>query len=140
MITRAIENCLRAAEVKHWSKTYWCFDIHSTILKPNYSRTQIATEFYPDAQAVLQYLSKRDDIVCILYTCSYPDKIQQYLRLFEQHNIFFKYVNENPEVTDGNYGYYQDKFYFNVLFDDKAGFEGETDWSIVLGNIQKWKI
>jgi len=131
MITRAIENCLLTATTRNWNKTYWCFDIHSTILKPNYSRLEIATAFYPGAIEVLQYLSAREDIVCILYTCSYPDEIKQYLDLFYQHNINFKYVNENPEVTDGNYGYYQDKFYFNVLFDDKAGFDGETDWLLI---------
>lgn len=128
MITHAIETCLRKAKQKHWDKTYWCFDIHGTILKPNYKRDEISTEFYPGALEVLQRLSKRKDIVCILYTCSYPHEIQQYQALFEQYHIYFKYVNQNPEVTDGGYGYYQDKFYFNVLFDDKAGFDGERDW------------
>lgn len=128
MITHAIETCLRKAKQKNWDKTYWCFDVHGTILKPNYRRDEISTEFYPGALEVLQYLSKRKDIVCILYTCSYPHEIQQYQALFKQYQIHFKYVNQNPEVVDGGYGYYQDKFYFNVLFDDKAGFDGENDW------------
>lgn len=50
---------------------------------------------------------------------------------FRQHNIHFDNVNQNPEVADGAYGYYHEKIYFNVLMDDKAGFNGETDWKPV---------
>ncbi|GHN00595.1 hypothetical protein WSM22_20840 [Cytophagales bacterium WSM2-2] len=128
MITRAIENCLRAVKEKRWTKTYWAFDIHGTILRSNFRRDDIATEFYPGAIEVMQLLSQRKDIVRILYTCSYPNEIEQYLELFRKHDIHFDYVNDNPEVADGGYGYYRDKFYINVLMDDKAGFDGETDW------------
>ena len=68
MITRAIENCLRSAREKGWEKTYWAFDIHGTILKPNFKRDSISTEFYPGAIEVMQLLCKRKDIVRILYT------------------------------------------------------------------------
>jgi hypothetical protein len=128
MITRAIENCLRNAKERGWEKTYWAFDIHGTILKPNYKRDEISREFYPHAIEVMQLLSKRTDIVKILYTCSYPHEIEQYIEYFAKHGIHFDHINKNPEVADGGYGYYNDKFYFNVLMDDKAGFDGETDW------------
>lgn len=128
MITRAIENCLRAAKEREWSKTYWAFDIHGTILRPNFKRDEISKEFYPGAIEVMQFLSKQKNIVKILYTCSYPNEIEQYLNYFKKHDIHFDYINANPEVADGGYGYYQDKFYFNVLMDDKAGFDDETDW------------
>ncbi|MBS1553320.1 MAG: hypothetical protein JSU09_00215 [Bacteroidetes bacterium] len=131
MISKAIENCLHQARIKSWPKTYWAFDIHGTILKPNYKRNEISREFYPHAKEVLQKLNIRKDIVRILYTCSYPHEIKQYLEYFAQHDIYFDYINENPEIADGGYGYYQDKFYFNVLMDDKAGFDGETDWKVI---------
>ena len=131
MITRAIENCLRNAKARLWEKTYWAFDIHGTILKPNYKPNEISREFYPFAIDVLQILDKRKDIVKILYTCSYPIEIEQYVDLFSQHQIYFDHINQNPEVANGGYGYYQDKFYFNVLMDDKAGFDGETDWRAI---------
>ncbi len=132
MITRAIENCLRLAREKNWEKTYWAFDIHGTILKPNYRPNEISREFYPGAKETMQVLSQRMDIVRILYTCSYPHEIAQYLAYFEEHGIRFHHVNENPEVANGGYGYYVDKFYFNVLMDDKAGFDGERDWMEIL--------
>lgn len=140
MITRAIENCLRHAKEKGWDKTYWAFDIHGTILKPNYKHDEISQEFYPYAIETMQLLSKRKDIVKILYTCSYPREIEQYVEYFAKHKIHFDYINQNPEITDGGYGYYKDKFYFNVLMDDKAGFDGKTDWELILKFFENEKI
>lgn len=138
MITRAIENAFRHKKEKRWAKTYWAFDVHGTILKPNHRRDVISTEFYPCAIEVMQMLSKRTDVIRILYTCSYPNEIDQYLELFRNNGIHFHYVNSNPEVADGGYGYYKEKFYFNVLFEDKAGFSGDTDWPDVLRVLQKY--
>ncbi|NOT75066.1 MAG: hypothetical protein HOP08_09075 [Cyclobacteriaceae bacterium] len=137
MITRAIENCVRHAKARGWAKTYWAFDIHGTMLKPTYTANEISKEFYPMAKEVMQLLSKRTDIVRILYTCSYPHEIEQYLEYFTKHDIHFDYVNCNPEVADGAYGYYKDKMYFNVLMDDKAGFDGENDWKEMLELIKE---
>jgi hypothetical protein len=44
-------------------------------------------------------ISKMSDVVIFLYTCSHPHEIEQYLKLFSDNNIHFKYVNENPEVA-----------------------------------------
>lgn len=139
MIVHAIENCLHKAHEKKWSKTYWAFDIHGTILKPTFKKNEISMEFYPHAKEVLQTLSNRQDIVRILYTCSYGHEIEQYLAYFKANQIHFDYVNENPEIADGAYGYYDNKFYFNVLMDDKAGFDGNTDWLHIKETIQKFK-
>jgi hypothetical protein len=137
MIIRAIENCMQHAKVKNWPRTYWAFDVHGTILKPNYIHDEISREFYPYAKEVMQLLSKRDDIVRILYTCSYPIEIEQYIAYFKENDIHFHFINENPEVANGGYGYYVDKFYFNVLMDDKAGFDGESDWKKILDFIKR---
>jgi hypothetical protein len=137
MITKAITNCLSNAKERGWAKTYWAFDIHGTMLKPNYKPNEISREFYPHAIEALQLLAKRKDIVKILYTCSYPHEIIQYIEHFANHGIHFDYINQNPEVADGAYGYYSDKFYFNVLMDDKAGFDGETDWKEILNQLTK---
>lgn len=138
MITRAIENAFAHKKSRGWAKTYWAFDIHGTILKPNFRRDLISTEFYPHAIEVMQSLSKRTDIVRIMYTCSYPHEITQYLKLFSDQDIHFHYVNRNPEVADGGYGFYKEKFYFNVLFEDKAGFSGDEDWELVKEVLKKF--
>ena len=118
---------------RHWDKTFWFFDIHSTILKPNYQYGNTPKDFYPMALETLQLISKLPDICMILYTCSHPHEIDEYLELFKENDIHFKYVNENPEVpTDINgYGNYDKKPYMNVLFEDKAGFNPETEWGEV---------
>jgi hypothetical protein len=116
-------------EERGWDKTYWFIDLHSTVVVPNYAEEGIPTEFYPMAKEVLQILSNRSDICLIMYTCSHPKEIKQYLEFFDGNDIHFEYVNENPEVKTGDdaYGCYDDKPYMNVLFEDKAGFHPE-EW------------
>jgi len=118
---------------RNWDKTYWVFDIHGTILKPNYEYGNIPKEFYPLAKETLQMISEMKDVVMILYTCSHPHEIEQYIEYFKENNIHFDYINENPEITTNleGYGNYDKKPYMNVLFEDKAGFNGDTDWEDV---------
>ncbi|UII23138.1 hypothetical protein [Fulvivirga ligni] len=132
MITRAIVKAFQHAKNKGWDKTYWAFDIHDTIIKPNWSTKEIPTDFYPLAKETLQLITQRDDVVCILYTCSHPHELDNYVNFFKSHDIHFDYVNENPEVESQKYGYYERKPYFNVLFEDKAGFDPLEDWREVL--------
>ena len=130
MIKAAIHNCFIEAIRKKWNKVYWAFDIHGVITLPTYIPGTITKNFYPDAKEVLQLISKRKDICMFLYTCSHPEEIKQYQEFFAEHNINFVYANENPEVATlkGGYGNYEKKPYFNVLFEDKAGFVPLTDW------------
>lgn len=115
---------------KEWYKTYWAFDIHGVIFKPNYNKDLLEAEFYPFAKETLQLLTKRDDIVLIMFTSSYPNEIEFYQKVFKENNINFKYINENPEIkTSESFGYYESKWYFNLLFEDKAGFDAAEDWS-----------
>lgn len=133
-VTRAIKiNHFEYKVKRNWDRTFWGFDIHGTILKPNYQYGNTPDEFYPMAKETLQYLSKLPDVVMFLYTCSHPHEIEEYVKLFESNGIHFKYVNENPEIpTDPKgYGNYDKKPYMNVLFEDKAGFDPETEWSEV---------
>jgi hypothetical protein len=54
-----------------------------------------------------------------------------------QHGIVIDYVNENPECVDTKLATFTDKFYFNVILDDKAGFEGDTDWALVSSELDE---
>lgn len=137
MIIKAIDKAFRVQREKGWERTYWAFDIHETILRPNWEAGVIPTEFYPGALKTLQLITQRNDIIALLYTCSHPHEIEQYLIYFRQHDIHFDYVNENPEVANGGYGCYDRKPYFNVLFEDKTGFDAETDWAQVWQYLQK---
>jgi hypothetical protein len=141
MITKAIKNCFEMAIKRKWDKTYWVFDIHGTLIPPNYEDNNIPTNLYPFAEEAMVEITNRIDICPILYTCSHPHEIEQYLTLFKNKNINFTYINENPEVkTTGSYGNYDRKFYMNVLFEDKAGFDPLTDWEEVLELIKLYKL
>lgn len=139
MITHVISNCIANARLKSWSRIYWAFDIHGTILRPTFERGALSTEFYPYAKEALRLISRQNNIVKILYTCSHPEEVSGYLSFFVRHGIRFDYVNENPEICDGAYGFYGQKFYFNVLFEDKAGFDPLTDWKEVYACLSSLK-
>jgi len=134
-----LKNHFEYKEKRGWDKTYWFFDIHGTILKPNYQYGNIPTEYYPYAKEALQFISQLPDVCMVLYTCSHQHEIDEYIQFFEKEGIRFQYINDNPEViTDVNgYGCYDKKPYINVLFEDKAGFDPETEWLEVLTLMQK---
>ena len=126
-IIKAIDKAFVTKNKRGWDKIYFFFDIHETILYPDYNNTD-PRKFYNHAEDVLKYLSNRTDIELGLYTCSYPNEINSYLTYFSERGIKFKHVNRNLSVDDTKYGFYKEKPYFNVLFEDKAGFDAENDW------------
>jgi len=126
---------------REWYETYWSIDIHGTISIPDFRKTDKSKiDYYPYAKETLQLLSKRDDIKMILSTSSYPHELDIYMNSFKKDNIKFDYINENPEISDskGSFGYYDNKFYFNVMFEDKAGFIPERDWGFVYNTLLEY--
>ena len=141
MMTTWIDKMFKHAFEKKWYKTYWAFDIHGVILKPNYRKNNFEGAFYPWVKETLQLISKRKDIVMIMFTSSYPEEIEYYYKLFSKNYIHFKYINENPDIDSlkGNFGYYDKKFYFNVLFEDKASFDPLIEWKQIYDLMLKYK-
>lgn len=131
MLLDSLKNCIKSAKKKNWNLIYIAIDIHDTIIEGNYSTTELPTNFLANSKEVLQYLSNRKDIVLILYTCSHRREIEKYYELFIDNKIYFRYCNENPEVPDNALGCYTNKLYFNLLLDDKAGFNPNTDWTVL---------
>jgi len=140
-IVKQIKKTFQVSFGKEWYDTYWAFDIHGTIIRPTYNLNKEQIEFYPYAKEALQRISDREDIIMILYTCSYPHEVEKYIEFFEANGIFFQHVNENPGISSnmGNFGFYEDKFYFNVLFEDKAGFQAEEEWEEVYNLMKKYE-
>ena len=137
-----VRKVIRLGQEKQWYETYWAFDVHSTILLPNYDLNKKPSneDFYPYAKELLQLLTEMDHIKLILWTSSYPHEIEDILRLFKRNDIEFDYVGENPEISSdqGNFGYYETKFYFNILFEDKAGFRPEEELEEIYNEIKRW--
>jgi len=116
-----------------WYESFWLFDLHGTIIEPNHRRGNCEVVYYPYAKEVLQILTNRQDIRTIIFTSSYPEELKGYDELFKKDGINFKYLNENPEICEENgmFGYYKLKPYFDVMFEDKAGFNPNTEWELI---------
>jgi len=128
-----IETMFNHAKDKQWYETYHAFDIHGVISKPDYRKDgkDFKINYYPYAKETLQFLTKnRPDMILFIFTSSYKNEIDCYMKQFEKDNIFFKYVNENPEISDakGSFGCYDKKPYFNSYWEDKSGFRPLIDW------------
>lgn len=139
-----IKKMFKHAKKKQWYETYHCFDIHGVISKPDYRKygSEFEINYYPYAKETLQFLSKnRPDMILFLFTSSYQNEIDCYLKQFKKDGIKFKYVNENPEVSEskGSFGCYDKKPYFNTYFEDKSGFIPEKDWKPILKYFKKTK-
>jgi len=104
-----------------WHRLYFAVDIHDTVLKSDYTPGSIGGEFIGVAKSALQYMTERKDICLIAFTSSYNHK--EMLDYFSKQGIHFDYVNDNPECGNTSYGDFTQKFFFNVLLDNRAGFE-----------------
>ena len=125
-----IRRTFEMKKAKNWPEIYWCIDLHGTIIpsgKTESDQTD-AAKFYPGAQEVLEWLSNRKDILIILWTSTPAARIPNVLEWLEDNNIHFDFVNHNNHAKDTPRSDFSKKFYFNVLLDDRAGFEPETDW------------
>jgi hypothetical protein len=133
MILDSINKMFQRSFEKEWYETYWAFDLHGTIIKPSYTESDLRVIYYPYAKECLKILTERKDIIMILWTSSFPAEIEKYIETFEKDGIHFDAINKNPGISsnNGNFGYYEDKFYFNVLFEDKAGFNPDKEWKSV---------
>ena len=128
-IVSCIKNQHEIARSRGWDRMYWAVDLHSTLILPNYEKMKAEdVVYYPHSVETMRLLSSRSDTRLIMYTCSWPAEIDEYKKRFIADGIHFDWVNGNPEVDHTEYGDYSKKPYFNLLLDDKAGFDPHTDW------------
>jgi hypothetical protein len=135
-VREAVNKAFSVARKRGWEYTYWAVDIHETVLVPTYSRVP-SVEFYPFAAEVLKDLTERPDVVLIMYTSSKAEDIAWYRDLCASRGIRFDHVNANLAVPSNDYADFSQKFYFNVLLDDKAGFDPYGDWLQVADALAK---
>ena len=126
MIIRAFQNAFKNAKIRNWDKIYVFVDVHGVLMESNYKGVSVV--IHPECLEPLRRMSNDPFFVLIMWTCSTSDEAAHYFKIFEDLGIKFKYLNDNPEVKNGNgYGDYSKKQYANILIDDKAGFE-VSDW------------
>lgn len=132
MISRAITIAYQEKIKRDWNTLYFAIDLHGTIIK-RYTGEKLIT--YKYAIDVLNELDKASDITLILFSSSYLINLRDFFQYCKQFNVNFKYLNENPECTSTELADFSKKFYFNVLIDDKAGFNPNNDWITVLETV-----
>jgi hypothetical protein len=126
-ILDTIKKEYKRKEAKGWDKVYLFLDLHETVIYPDYNNKE-PIKFYEHAKECLQFLSTIKEIELGFYTCSYPEEIEKYKKYFEEIDIKIIHINKNEDVSDTRYGYYKDKPYFSLVFENKAGFNAENDW------------
>lgn len=132
-IELSILRAYRLKKSRGWDQLYFAVDLHDTITQSTYKRNESKKKvFYSWALETLKFFSSCKLLSLILYTSSYQDYLEEYYRLFKKNKIFFKYLNENPDCPSTKTGDFSKKFYYNVLLDDKAGFNPWKDWKTIL--------
>lgn len=124
-----------------WPNMYWAIDLHDVIIPGTYTKNNDNREFYPHAKEVLKWLSNRKDMRIILFTSSHEDSITDIDSWLLKNHIAFDYFNSNPECANNALCDFSKKFYFDILLEDKAGFDGMEDWLVVkntLIDIGEW--
>lgn len=134
MISKAIKEAFKLKAERNWDTLYFAVDLHGTIIEPG--RLKILTP-YPKTKEALQYLCSFEDIVLILFTSTKQELLEEFYIWCTQNQIRFKYFNTNPECENTHEGDYTQKFYYNVIIDDRAGFDPLTDWDQVISTIRE---
>lgn len=136
-----IINAIKMAEEKKLQRgydyLYWCIDLHGVILTPTYKINNDGATYYPLALETLKILSNIKTNQLILWTSSHKESILDMLAKFRELDIHFNYINNNPHYTITPICDFTNKFYFDILLDDKAGFEGELDWKVIYDYLTK---
>jgi|WetSurMetagenome_2_1015567.scaffolds.fasta_scaffold567747_2 hypothetical protein len=132
MIYKAVINAFAEKIQRKWDMLYFAIDLHGTIIK-KYTKDEIVP--YPYALEALKELCNTPDITLILFTSTYPENLTSFYNWCKENGITFKYLNENKECPNSSTGDFSKKFYYNVLIDDRAGFDPE-EWEDVLNAIR----
>lgn len=138
-IRRAFEKKARNDNWNKWPHLFVAVDLHDVIITGTYHKFNEGATFFPNAIKALKLMSDDPRFCLILYSSSYNEVAQVFMdRVKDEHGIIFKYFNENPECPSNDICDFSSKFYFDLFFDDKAGFEADHDWAEVIFAIKTY--
>lgn len=142
-LTKHIENVFKVYKPKRgWNTIYWLVDVHGCIIPGSWHKAndfRFINEWCP---LVLRWISEQPDQRLILWTSSHTTEAASIIEWLAEVGIHVDYFNHNPEEKDTEYADFSRKPYFNILIDDKAGFDPHTDWQnirAVLIELGLWK-
>jgi hypothetical protein len=121
---------------------YIAIDIHDTIIAGNRTVNNDGKQFYPHAKEVLQNLSKNPVVKLILYSCSHQKPAYDFINWLKENGINIYSYNCNPDFPSTELCDFSQKFFFDIIIDDKGGAEMDKgDWLLIkneLIEINQW--
>lgn len=107
---------------KFW---YWAVDVHDVLFKGDY-KLECELQWLPNAKRALKIISTIPEIKVILYTSTRKEQTQRIVDKIENETGLKVFaINENPDFPNdpGQLCDFEKKFCFDLLLDDKAGFD-----------------
>jgi len=139
MIIKAIERAYKRANEKEWDKIYWAIDLHDTCFESNYMSGKYKL-INDDVIKTLKLIQSCQESILIMWTSAHHEEWPSLWNFFNSNGIQFNYFNFNPEIGNTETGCFEEKFYFNILLDDKAGFDPEIDWKLIKNWLENERI
>lgn len=131
MLVDAIDRAYQVMRERNWDTIYWAIDLHGVCLKSNYEQGGYA--WINDLVLPgLREIAKRPESRIILWSSAHPEEHEDIVDFFSiRHGIPIHGFNDNRYVGNTKTGCFDEKFYFSVLLDDKAGFDAQDDWWMI---------
>lgn len=130
-LLKALKDAYQKMEERNWDTIYWSIDLHGVCLKSNY-RTGGYDWINEKAVEALQLISRRLETKIILWSSVNPEEYAPIKDFFFNDGVWVDAFNENPWEWNTETGNFDKKFYFSVLLDDKAGFDPDEDWDLII--------
>ena len=134
-IIKAIDNAYLKMNLRNWDTIYWAVDLHGVCLKSNYKNNRYEW-INEQAKEALQLISRLPESNIILWSSVHHFEITQISVFFAKNNIQVAGFNQNLYEENTEVSCFDEKFYFSVLLDDKAGFDPDTDWQLIIDNLK----
>lgn len=142
-----IKKRFEIASKRRWDKVIVAVDLHDTVMNSekynaaikNSQTVRHASKWAVYQQAILplQMLTKRTDVKLVWYTGT-DEKTLEIITsmLFAEYSIKFEGIAGGDEFELVHEGQsFENKPCFDILLEDKAGFDPEEDWKEVLKGI-----
>lgn len=129
MILRAV----KAAYEKHSEKyphIFWKIDLHGVCLRSSYQSGEYEWINEHVVPALKQIMNCPHSKI-ILWSSCYDHEQEKIIEFFNRSGVRVDFFNENPLFANTEYGCFDQKFYFSILIDDKAGFDPDTEWKMI---------
>ncbi len=138
-----IKNAYAKAKSRNWDTMYWMIDIHETLIHSSYNGSGVLL-WLPGAFEMITDILRFPENKIILWSSMQSldagdgkmslqtfraEIIRKTSHRLEAENRIF--LNGNPEVENTSYADFSIKPYFNILLDDKAGFDYHWDIAAV---------